>query len=130
MGKLILNGKEYAGSGSEWHEYSTSEKVVGKWIDGKPLYEKTISVSNSERIDKDYVYAHGISNIETSMVAFAFVYNSSDNSSIPMPVMSDTDTGLSVRINNQNLFFRGTNYFAANANRTLYVVVQYTKTTD
>ena len=51
MGKMILNGKEYAGSGSEWHEYSTSEKVVGTWIDGKPIYEKTfvknISISNS-----------------------------------------------------------------------------------
>ena len=24
------------------HEYSTEEKVVGKWIDGKPIYEKVI----------------------------------------------------------------------------------------
>ena len=24
------------------HTYSTEEKVVGKWIDGKPIYEKTI----------------------------------------------------------------------------------------
>lgn len=43
MGKMMLNGKEYAGSGSEWHEYFTEEKVVGKWIDGKPIYEKTYS---------------------------------------------------------------------------------------
>lgn len=41
MGKMILNGKEYAGSGSEWHEYSTDEKVVGKWTDGRPIYEKS-----------------------------------------------------------------------------------------
>lgn len=45
MGKMILNGKEYAGSGSEWHEYSTDEKVVGKWIDGKPIYEKSYVTS-------------------------------------------------------------------------------------
>ena len=43
MGMIIMNGKEYAGSGSEWHEYSTEEKVVGKWTNGKTLYEKTIT---------------------------------------------------------------------------------------
>lgn len=26
------------------HEYSTDEKVIGKWIDGKPLYEKVVDV--------------------------------------------------------------------------------------
>lgn len=46
MGKMILNGKEYAGSGSEWHEYSTDEKVVGKWIDGKSIYEKTFHITS------------------------------------------------------------------------------------
>ena len=36
-------------NGSVWvnddnlHEYSTEEKVVGKWIDGKPIYEKVIN---------------------------------------------------------------------------------------
>ena len=47
MGKMILNGKEYAGSGSEWHEYSTDEKIVGKWIDGKPIYEKVINIGHN-----------------------------------------------------------------------------------
>lgn len=23
------------------HNYSTTERVIGKWIDGKPIYEKT-----------------------------------------------------------------------------------------
>ena len=29
--------------------YSTGEQVVGKWIDGKPLYQKTIIVNNPAR---------------------------------------------------------------------------------
>lgn len=29
-------------SSSDYHVYSTNEKVVGRWIDGKPIYEKTI----------------------------------------------------------------------------------------
>ena len=31
---------------SQQHEYNTEEKVVGKWIDGKPIYEKVIHVDN------------------------------------------------------------------------------------
>ena len=39
-------------NGSVWvnddnlHEYSTEEKVVGKWIDGRNVYERVISVEN------------------------------------------------------------------------------------
>ena len=29
------------------NEYSTTEKVVGKWIDGKPLYRKTFEISST-----------------------------------------------------------------------------------
>lgn len=37
------------GTNVEWkkvqHEYSTTEQIVGKWIDGKTLYEKWITIS-------------------------------------------------------------------------------------
>ena len=42
-------------NGSVWvndvnlHEYSTDEKVVGKWIDGKPIYEKVIYKNITDR---------------------------------------------------------------------------------
>lgn len=29
-------------------DYSTTEKIVGTWIDGKPLYQKTVSTGGSE----------------------------------------------------------------------------------
>lgn len=29
------------------HKYSTDEQIVGTWIDGKPIYEKTIILENS-----------------------------------------------------------------------------------
>ena len=41
------------GGGSSSHNYSTTEQVIGTWIDGKPLYEKsfylpsTITINNS-----------------------------------------------------------------------------------
>jgi len=36
MGKLMLNSKCYTGGSSE-HDYSTTEQVVGTWIDGSTL---------------------------------------------------------------------------------------------
>lgn len=30
-----------SGGGGSGHDYSTSEQIIGKWIDNKPLYEKT-----------------------------------------------------------------------------------------
>lgn len=46
MGMIIKNGVVYAGGGggSYSHEYSTTEKVVGTWIDGSNVYERTIYI--------------------------------------------------------------------------------------
>lgn len=33
-------------SGSSGHNYSTEEQIVGTWIDGSPIYEKTFVVQN------------------------------------------------------------------------------------
>lgn len=43
--KLIVGG----GLGQK-HTYSTEEQVVGTWIDGKPLYEKTVTWSGLSRV--------------------------------------------------------------------------------
>ena len=51
MAKAILNGQTIFGNvhlghgGSNMHDYSTDEQIVGTWIDGKTLYEKTVSVT-------------------------------------------------------------------------------------
>ena len=40
------------------HHYSTTEQVIGTWIDGKPLYEKTYHfVETSEQTSKSYSIA-------------------------------------------------------------------------
>lgn len=53
MGKIILNGTEYAGSGGSGGViylptiYSDEEREVGVWRDGKPLYQKTINIAST-----------------------------------------------------------------------------------
>lgn len=63
---------ESAGSGT-WnqqgaiaHHYSTDEKVIGTWINGKPLYEKTIILETSvDLIDNQWTNVVQFSNIDT-----------------------------------------------------------------
>lgn len=43
------------------HHYSTTEQVIGTWIDGKPLYEKTINV---DFVNGRRDYQHGIQNVD------------------------------------------------------------------
>lgn len=45
--KIYSNGKMLGvGGGAAQNIYSTEERVVGRWIDGKPAYEKTFVVKN------------------------------------------------------------------------------------
>lgn len=47
MGQIMLNGTAYSsGYIHESHDYSNDEQVVGTWIDGSTVYEKTYSISN------------------------------------------------------------------------------------
>lgn len=49
-------------------EYSTTEKRIGSWIDGKPLYRKVLSQNNKTEIDinsLDYDYINIVSTIIT-----------------------------------------------------------------
>ena len=41
-GSKWVNG---TGGGSSGHDYSTTEQVVGTWVDGSTIYEKTIAVT-------------------------------------------------------------------------------------
>ena len=45
------------------NEYSTKEKIVSKWIDGKPLYRKTIFVSSLPNNEDAKEYSHNIKNM-------------------------------------------------------------------
>ena len=68
-----------AGSG-QWtpqgvpaHHYSTNEKVVGTWIDGKTLYEKTVVIQSLPSSASLVDYPHNISNIDTICTSWGHV---------------------------------------------------------
>lgn len=105
--------------------YSTEEKVVATWIDGKPIYQKTIAFtfvgSSTANIDIS-------DNINDVLYAYAFAKNSKYMYNISMytqgqggQILYDYAKPNKLRIKNTNPDFD---------NSSGYVTVQYTKTTD
>ena len=70
-------------------EYSTSEHVVGKWIDGSTIYEKTISIgalpNNSVKSTP-----HGISNLGYLISANGVAQRNSPYRAHPIPYVNAT----------------------------------------
>lgn len=74
---------DVAGSGT-WtpqgvpsHHYSTNEQVVGTWIDGSTLYEKTINFGALPDSTEKSV-AHNISNVDKIWISDGFVFTNSN----------------------------------------------------
>lgn len=53
------------------YNFSTDEKVIGKWTNGKPLYEKTITFTDFERTGGDTYKNHNIPNIDLAFINFS-----------------------------------------------------------
>lgn len=107
--------------------YSTEEKRVGTWIDGKPLYSKTISfeTSNNMNIFLDIQ----LSNIDTIFIdeSASFIINNIETLGVNW-YYAETDW---IR----TWYHKGQNNLRSKSPsslgvRTAYVTLKYTKTTD
>ena len=114
--------------------YSTEEQVIGKWIDGKPLYRKVIEMGNMA--NEDYKSkAHNIQNIKYARIVDVVMQRGTQSSS-NFQVFSlgnvggrynDTLVGFDTYMDASNI------YVYCATNRTAFVgtaIIEYTKTTD
>lgn len=106
--------------------YSTTEKRIGTWYDGKPLYEKTIYISALPNASGTY-YQHNVSNPDVMFIKNAFwVQTSGATGTIPMFNSSSEYTFTFINKSSGIYIYAQANY----SNRSAYVTIQYTKTTD
>ena len=111
--------------------YSTEEKVVGTWVDGRPLYEKTV-IGNGVLYAGATLLSHNVSNIgETRFFVSAyyrFINGGTNNgyytgqwvnSTSYVTVQHITSTGIEIQC--------GTNWAQL---FIPHVTIRYTKTTD
>lgn len=127
--KRITELEKNSGQGggtTDYHVYSTQERIVGVWVDGKHIYERTFTDININSTDDD----HYISDVD-NMLLFDYKVRftgEGGNERINMH-RSVVD---SLHINNNKLYY----YFSYN-DSSLYetfkscdITVQYTKTSD
>lgn len=120
------------------HNYSTEEKIVGTWIDGKPIYEKTINAGHIG-LAHGQLIEHNIDNIGT-VIHGNVIFKDDADSTMPFTAISELNgfltnsnsnhASLGFRVNTKYIMVMGGNTWAQNDGRTVYIILQYTKTTD
>lgn len=103
-------------SGVPAHHYSTEEQVIGTWIDGKPLYEKTYEFSSVILVSSNRyttLVTNGGTNIDSLVNGFS------------KPDKASTFTPVSLRVDSGNI----QGYYPTDWS-IKWLTIQYTKTTD
>ncbi len=109
--------------------YSTEEQVVGTWIDGKPLYQKTVECGTlpNHSVKKT---AHNITDADLVFIQNAFGFYPNGNQTIILPTSQDeTGKGLQLFVDRTNIFIYCREFNLSDYSQS-YVTLQYTKTTD
>ena len=114
------------GGESGMTNYSTEEQVIGTWIDGKPLYRKT--VVGTATLNKGYSSInHNVSNIGTHRVIKDVEYQSNGN------CWGNTYSNATSFISTDSITTSAIGFNCGSAWAGLFipiVTIEYTKTTD
>lgn len=109
-----------------YHKYSTDEQVIGEWIDGSKLYQKTIDASSYPNNTSKNI-AHGITSLNKVLSLKAYASNGSND------VCFDSSYSNSKASQNIVIYRSGSNIVVStNFNASSYsgyITLQYTKTT-
>ena len=109
--------------------YSTDEKMIGQWIDGKPLYQKTIDCGVLPNKTNKNI-SIGISESINVINMFGYAINSTSKEDIPLPYVHPS---ASILIDCRDIENAPYIFISSTANMSAfasYVTLQYTKTTD
>lgn len=127
LGELRINGNNP-------FLYSEDETVIGKWYDGKPLYQKVIIHDSGCSATIDNRHAHGIENVDTIFIKNAFIQSTKANKlTYMLPVTqygsNTTHDELSVCIDTTYYQFLVQSGWGGE-NWHIFMIVNYTKVTD
>lgn len=121
-------------------KYSTDEQVIGEWIDGKPIYQKTFffdgSLKDSTTAEQSWLQSIG-ANVDTVVNIFGKIHSAdawatnlplvtSSGGQYAIPGIYTDATSSSANKNKVGIFWKGTLAWAKNP----VITLQYTKTID
>lgn len=105
-----------------FQEYSTGEQVVGKWIDGKPIYQKTFSgtvaSTSTSLFSVSSLSPEHFINIRGNVVVSGYQFS--------IPYYQSQSSMYDVFYYDENIEWRS----SSNSSTDYWITIQYTKTTD
>ena len=127
--------KQVVNKNANINEYLTTEQVIGKWINGKPIYRKVVPLGTLPNQNTIQVSSGLDGNIVRMVHIYGVAMNKTDYQTFPIPFSWGSNTALE---NYCGLFFSGTAnsgnvWFRTNrdmSNYEGYAILEYTKTTD
>lgn len=117
-------------------EYSTTEKIIGKWIDGKPLYRKTITFTSTISANATTSIAHNITNAKNIFIDYGASFMEANIGTDNYMSYSLSLIGYAGNITDKMYCYvtpTNINFYSNGAwgkNWTKHITLKYTKTTD
>lgn len=104
--------------------YSEDEQVVGRWTDGKPIYQKTMSYDFTYSVNDWTLFDDSVSyeNLVAAIPSMKAINSSEDQ----IMLYGDAETSPRWCVKNDHKLY----YYLNNARRKGVLTIQYTKTTD
>lgn len=119
--KLLKNG-----GGNNEIIYSETERVIGEWIDGSTLYEKTVDCGALPNATSKQV-AHNISNIDTIIYVGGIAYAGSNFYPLPFVQVSGGNVqGVRINASSTNIIILSS--YDVSSLTSSYITLRYTKT--
>lgn len=117
--------------------YSEEEREIGVWLDGKPLYQKTLVIAGTSlTAGRSNTINHGISNVDYIQLVNGTYTFGDGGDKLPLPFADNykpvTESAVVIEAINSSAIRIGvgSNYSGSVSPNTVWVTVQYTKTTD
>lgn len=119
--KLFKNG-----GGKNEINYSETEHIVGTWIDGSLLYEKTINLGALPDTTTKNV-AHNITNLKEIINLSGMMVITGTSRFYPLPYVDNSSTAnnIAFEVNTTNVLVKTSTNFSTNSG---YITLRYTKT--
>ena len=128
-----------SGAGASSNIYSTEETVCGTWIDGKPIYRKVITgITDAKSGTTGHLFANVSDlSIERMIRLYGNMSDNTNNSQIVIPVnfiMEGVPISSAIsmwyRPPEGNIYYTFINNGGKYSSCTVYLVLEYTKSTN
>lgn len=131
-GAIFTRAKQN-GAWAAWQStssYPTSAQVVGTWIDGKPVYRKVISTTTAAAVNTHKVLP-GITNVATIIRYYGELdIDGTEARAVPLATPDNNVGMLWISLNKSTRLIQEAHNAGYINNKQLYLVVEYTRTTD